>query len=136
MTLTLEEFVASRRAVPELHGHPEADPDYQIEPGTPGLLYAGNWHIEGPDERGEYTLVLAGYPENLVYRETLPELERRLWREELHARSGVSQTSALDELRYALDLATKSGLLDELAISIHPDVINGFCDAVSEMEVS
>lgn len=41
-----------------------------------------------------------------------------------------AQRSALGVLSAALGMATESGLLDELAGSVHPDWINGVCDAV------
>lgn len=34
------------------------------------------------------------------------------------------------ELQRALGQATQDGVLDELAVVLHPDVINQFCDAV------
>jgi hypothetical protein len=41
------------------------------------------------------------------------------------------QREALDGVMWALRHATDTGLLDVLASDIHPDVINVFCDSVT-----
>jgi hypothetical protein len=42
---------------------------------------------------------------------------------------------ALTQLRDALSVASTSGLLDMLAVDLHPDTINQFCDAVKDMDI-
>lgn len=39
------------------------------------------------------------------------------------------QEGALKDLQTSLTKATDSELLDQLAIIVHPDIINKFCDA-------
>lgn len=46
------------------------------------------------------------------------------------------QRKALASLKAALQEATDTGLLDELAGSLHPDIINQFCDEVNAFDLS
>lgn len=39
---------------------------------------------------------------------------------------------ALKELNRALRTATDTGLFDDIAAQIHPDIINQFCDGVAD----
>lgn len=44
-----------------------------------------------------------------------------------------TQRVILHRLQECLQYATNCELLDELAVYVHPDTINGFCDAVLEL---
>ena len=46
----------------------------------------------------------------------------------------TDKETALQNLQQALSDATETGLLDDLAGDIHPDSINGFCDAVATFD--
>lgn len=43
-----------------------------------------------------------------------------------------TQTATLLALHRALERATDSGVLDAMTVSMHPDLINGFCDGVKQ----
>ena len=44
----------------------------------------------------------------------------------------ATKTLAVIQMQRALAAATDAGVFDEMAASVHPDVINRFCDAVSD----
>lgn len=99
----------------------------------PGPFVASNQFVRGPARPSgsgfkEFVIKLPNHKQAAMTAETLNEFAR--------AWSCQTSTTGRGSLPAAIESATQAGELDELADYLHPDVINQFCDAVSEMEKS
>ena len=63
------------------------------------------------------------------------ESKDRQWEADMDAKDTLKpqHKDTARKLLALLELATEDGTLDEMAAFVHPDHINRFCDAVSDM---
>lgn len=96
--------------------------DYVCDPGLDVEIFDRDNYDADPDETDgvpSHFADLAG-PSEIPVRDPVP------------LSADAAKTLATVQLQRALAAATEAGLFDEMAANLHPDIINRFCDAVSD----